>query len=155
MANDYLPHIFVIPEDDANRQIALAFLLELGMKSNRYKLFPPARGWRNVLESFEVDHVAGMERFSKRFIILLIDFDGDSSRFAYAKSKVPSGLIDRVFIFGTLSKPEDLKQQFGNFDGIGAALARDCQEQTSAIWGHRLLQNNVSELQRVQTLVCP
>jgi hypothetical protein len=41
MANDYLPHIFVIPEDDANRQIALAFLLELGMKSNRYKLFPP------------------------------------------------------------------------------------------------------------------
>jgi hypothetical protein len=155
MANDYLPHIFVIPEDDANRQIALAFLLELGMKSNRYKLFPPARGWSHVIESFELDHVANMDRFSERFIILLIDFDKDASRLEYVKSRIPSNLVDRVFILGAWSQPEELKKYFGSLDDIGAALARDCQKERSAIWGHRLLQNNTNELQRVQTLVCP
>ena len=155
MANKYLPHIHVIPEDDANRQIALSLLLELGLNPNRYQVFPPARGWSHVIKSFELDHVANMDRFPEQFIILLIDFDKDASRVEYAKSRIPPNLADRVFIFGTLSKPEDLKQHFGSFDDIGAALARDCQEQTSAILGHPLLQNNANELQRVQTLVCP
>jgi hypothetical protein len=155
MANKYLPHIHVIPEDDANRQIALSLLLELGLNPNRYQVFPPARGWSHVIQSFELDHAANMDRFPEQFIILLIDFDEDTGRLEYAKSRIPPNLADRVFILGAWSKPEDLKQQFGNFDEIGSALARDCQDQTSAIWGHDLLQNNANELQRVQTLVCP
>ncbi len=155
MANKYLPHIHVIPEDDANRQIALSLLLELRLDSNRYQVLPPARGWSHVIESFELDHVANMGRFSKRFIILLIDFDKDASRLKYAKSRIPPNLADRVFILGTWSQPEDLKQQFGNFDDIGATLAQDCQKQTSAIWSHPLLQINATELDRIQTIVCP
>jgi hypothetical protein len=155
MANKYLPHVHVIPEDDANRQIALSLLLELGLNPNRYQVFPPARGWSHVIKSFELDHVANMDRFPEQFIILLIDFDEDTSRLEYAKSRIPPNLADRVFILGAWSQPEDLKKQFGSFDNIGAALAQDCQKQTSAIWSHPLLQINATELDRIQTLVCP
>jgi hypothetical protein len=97
-----------------------------------------------------------MGRYPKRFMILLIDFDGRIERLEHAKAKVPGDLTDRVFILGVLSEPEALKQAIGNsYETIGSAMAKDCREDTDAIWGHELLRHNSNELDRLRQLVRP
>jgi hypothetical protein len=59
MINRYQPHILVLPEDDANSQLANGFLLELDQSAlTKIQVLPEASGWRVVLNSFESDHVA-------------------------------------------------------------------------------------------------
>ena len=49
--NKYQPHVLVLPEDDANRQIAIGFDIELGGLA-QFKVLRPAGGWREVLDQF-------------------------------------------------------------------------------------------------------
>jgi hypothetical protein len=89
-------------------------------------------------------------------MVLLIDFDGDRERLTKAKAEIPEHLIDRVFILGTVTKPEALKQaNLGSYEEIGSAMAKDCREETESIWGHELLQHNASELDRLREHVRP
>ena len=125
-ADKHQPHVLVLPEDDANRQLANGFLLDQSVSIRRIHVLPVAGGWRKVLNSFESEHVREMDRYSKRFMVLLIDFDGHEDRLAYAKSVVPVRLIDRVAVLGVLTEPEDLKKAgFGSYETIGMALAKD------------------------------
>ena len=125
-ADKHQPHVLVLPEDDANRQLANGFLLDQSVSIRRIHVLPVAGGWRKVLNSFESEHVREMDRYSKRFMVLLIDFDGHEDRLAYAKSVVPVRLIDRVVVLGVLTEPEDLKKAgFGSYETIGMALAKD------------------------------
>jgi hypothetical protein len=48
-----------------------------------------AGGWRRVLERFESDAAAFMDRYPNRFMVLLIDFDGNDGRLDDAR-KFPS-----------------------------------------------------------------
>lgn len=43
--NRFKPHLLVLPEDDANRQIAVGFLLEPALRLRSIQILPPARGW--------------------------------------------------------------------------------------------------------------
>jgi hypothetical protein len=141
-ADKHQPHVLVLPEDDANRQLANGFLLDQSVSIRRIHVLPVAGGWRKVLNSFESEHVREMDRYSKRFMVLLIDFDGHEDRLAYAKSVVPVRLIDRVVVLGVLTEPEDLKKAgFGSYETIGRAMAKDCREETDTTWGHDLLQH--------------
>ena len=74
--NRYLPHVLVLPEDDANRQLANGFLLDQYVSTHKIQVLPEVGGWTQVLELFLSDHVVEMDRYRGRFMVLLIDFDG-------------------------------------------------------------------------------
>lgn len=149
------PHVLVLPEDDANRQLANGFLLDQDLSTWRIQVLVEAGGWSKVLKHFLSDHVVEMDRFPKRFMILLIDLDGKADRLQYAKSQIPERLTDRVFVLGALTEPEALRSDLGDYETIGLKMARDCREETDKTWGHRLLRHNTTELDRLRTNVRP
>jgi hypothetical protein len=151
--NHYLPHVLVLPEDDANRQIANGFLLDLF--SRQIQVLDVAGGWIRVLDSFAGDHIGAMDRFKVRFMILLIDFDSKESRLEGVKAKIPTHLTERVFVLGALTEPEDLKKDLGPFETLGLALAKDCREGTNETWSHPLLRHNAPEVLRLREQVRP
>jgi hypothetical protein len=155
--NKRRPHVFVLPEDGANRQLARGFQLEVDWTRQRQmQVLEEAGGWMAVLERFDSDHVAGMESNAQRFMVLLIDLDGKQARLQDVKGKIPVHLTDRVFVLGTLSEPESLKSAgLGTNEMIGKAMAQNCREETDTIWGHDLLRHNAGELARMRERVRP
>ena len=142
--NKYGPHVYVLPEDDANRQLAIGFVLELSLLASiSIKVLPVAGGWINALESFKADHVDAMNKYPSRFMVVLIDIDGRDDRLKQAKTAIPGHLIDRVFILGVWTEPEDLKAEFGTY------------EETDSTWAHPLLQHNAGEIERARDHVRP
>ena len=151
--NRHLPHLFILPEDDANRQLANGFAL--GVATNQLRVLPEAGGWAHVRDTFASDHVDGMQRFDGRLMVLLVDFDNNPSRLQDVQAGIPDDLADRVFILGVMSEPEDLKRNgLGSYESIGKALADECRTRGAAIWSHRLLQHNAAELERLRGSVC-
>ena len=88
MRNRYPPHILVLPEDDANSQLANGFQQHLFLW-NRIQVLPVAGGWTKVLDSFEKDHVREMVTYPNRTMVLLIDFDGQQERLGRAMATFP------------------------------------------------------------------
>lgn len=156
--NKFLPHIFVLPEDDANRELANGFLLDesLAFRRKRIQVLEEVGGWTEVLERFKSDHVIEMDRNPRRFMVLLIDFDGREERLDIAKAAIPDRLSERVFVLGALTEPEDLtRANLGSYETIGKTLAGECRENTYATWRHPLLRHNASELDRLREHVRP
>lgn len=154
--NRYLPHVFILPEDDANRQLATGFLLEPAVATRKIQILNEAGGWGYVLEQFKDVYVRDMEKYPKGFMVLLIDFDESSNRLETAKAVIPEHLKNRVFILGVWSIPEKLRSNCGkSYEKIGSALAKDCCDNTNETWAHHLLQHNTSELARLRDLVFP
>lgn len=150
MINRYKPHLLVLPEDDANRQIANGFLLDSKLNSRAIQVLPEARGWEDVVEKFTNDYASTMRQYSHRMIALLIDFDQDEDRLDYVKQHIPIDLENRVFVLGVLSEPERLRSDIKkNFEEIGETLANDCPDDTNELWGHELLKHNKTELARM------
>jgi hypothetical protein len=147
--NKYQPHVLILPEDDANRQIANGFILNSNINEPAIQVLPIANGWEKV--------VAEMRKLSKRTIVLLIDFDEQEDRLNYVMSQIPEDLHDRVFVLGVLSEPEDLKRNTGTgkLEKIGETLAKDCAEDTNELWGDPLLRHNKAELDRLILSVKP
>jgi hypothetical protein len=145
----------VLPEDDANRQLARGFLLDQSVSARRIQVLPVAGGWRSVLDAFESEHIREMDRYPKRFMVLLIDFDRHEERLTYAKSHIPGNLIDRVFVLGVWTEPEKLRADLGSYETIGRAMAQDCREETDTTWGHDLLRHNAGEIGRLRERVRP
>jgi hypothetical protein len=154
--NKYQPHVFVLPEDDANRQLVNGFLQDQYLLNWKIKVLEEAGGWTKVLERFNSDQVVGMNRFSERFMVLLIDFDDHLERLSQAKAEIPDHLAERVFILGTSTEAEALKRAgLGTPEEIGLAMAKDCREGTDTIWSHDLLRHNAAELERLLPRVRP
>jgi hypothetical protein len=154
--NRSLAHVKVLPEDDANRQLAIGFRQYPFLSARNIQVLRVARGWLNVLKLFESVHVIEMARHPDRLMVLLIDFDDDPDRFDQAKAKIPAHLIERVFILGVLTEPEKLKASLRkSYEAIGQAMAKDCHEGTDAVWGHDLLRHNAGEINRLRQQVRP
>jgi len=155
-ASRYRPHVMVLPEDDANRQLATGFRLDLSQAlSRQFQVLQVAGGWRNVLEQFRSIHAREMDACPTRFMVFLIDFDGILTRLDEAKNVIPAHLIERVFILGVKTRPEDFPANLGSLETIGKALARDCREETDTTWKHDLLRHNATELDRLRAVVRP
>lgn len=149
----YKPHIFVLPEDDANHDLAIGFHKAVGA-IRQMQVLRPVGGWHKVLQRFEADHVVNMRSCPKRFTVLLIDFDGNGDRLERAKAAIPEDLADRVFVLGSWSEPEDLKAALGcSYERIGSLVADDYREETDTTWGHELLRHNAEELKRLRDRV--
>ena len=146
-ANHYQPHVIVIPEDRANRQILSGFQLVCSTRS--IHRVPEAGGWLRVLDCFQSEHIPALRKYPARIVVLLVDFDGDMSRGQQVKSQIPADLQDRVFGLGSQTCPEDLKTAgLGSFETIGRKMAQDCCQNTNEIWDHELLRHNAAELAR-------
>jgi hypothetical protein len=149
--NRHKEHILVLPEDDANRQMANGLVLEMPDRSrSQVRILPVAGGWEKVLRQFRSDHVRYMDRFPTCAMILAIDFDGRHERFSEARTWVPDALAERVFILGVWTRPEDLvRAGLGSYEQIGQAMWRDCGAEPKGIWNHDLLKHNHGELRRL------
>ncbi len=154
MINKYRPHVLVLPEDDANRQLANGFLLHPSI-STQIQVLEVAGGWLKVLDCFKSDHVRDLAKYPGRTMVLLIDFDGQQDRLDQAKAVIPQNLKDRVFVLGVWTEPEALRAILGSYEKIGRAVAEDCREETAAIWGHELLRHNAGEMKRLLQKVRP
>ena len=154
--NEFQTHFFVLPEDDANRQIANGFLLDPSLLNRQIQVLRAAGGWSRAVERFKSQYIDGMDRNSLTSMVLLIDFDGHQARLDQVKSGIPERLAERVFVIGALTKPEALRQAgLGSYEKIGLAMAKDCREGTDTVWGHELLRHNASEIERLRQHVRP
>jgi hypothetical protein len=153
--NKYLPHVLVLPEDDANRQLANGFQLDQLLDTRRLQILEEAGGWQEVLDRFQADHVPEMDRNTNRFMVLLIDFDKVGDRLNNVRATIPDRLRERVFVLGAWSEPEDLRRNLGSYETIGLAMARDCRDNTEVTWAHALLCHNAGELERLREHVRP
>ena len=155
--NKYLPHIYVIPEDDADRQIADGFVLHYQVKDARIQVVPTAGGWSNVLKVFHEEYVQTLLRYPLGHVVMLIDFDGHTDeRRADFQNAIPDDLRDRVFVVGPKDTPETLKRSLNiGFEKIGESLANDCDANTAEYWNHEQLQHNDAERQRMVRILKP
>ena len=151
--NKFLPHVLIFPEDDANRQLANGFVLDV--QTRQIQPLNEGAGWASVRDRFRSDHVSDMRKFAKRFMVLLVDFDNDTNRLLDMKADIPPEIADRVFVLGALTEPEQLRRAgLGTYEEIGQALATDCRNGTDTIWKHDLLRHNLDELARLRVAVC-
>ena len=155
--NKYVPHVYVIPEDDRDRQIADGFVLHHQVKVTRIKIMPPAGGWSKVLETFQNEYLQTLRDYPHGHVVLLIDFDDDIDRrrakFAQA---IPDDLESRVFVVGSKHNPETLKNALSiSYEAIGRSLASDCDDGTADHWNHEQLRHNDAERQRLVQIVRP
>lgn len=151
--NKYLPHIFLLPEDDANTELANGFVLEV-QYHRKIQILPEAGGWTNACETFLSEHVKGMRTYSERYFVLLIDFDDQIDRAAKIKEQIPEDIRNRVFLIGTKTEPEALKKAgLGSLESIGRTLSKECRDGNRDLWSHDLLKQNVSEIDRLKEAV--
>lgn len=153
--NVYRPHVIVLPEDDADRQIANGFLLDPAIKLRNIQVLAPAGGWGKVLDSFVEHHATELRKWPARHLVLLIDFDGRvEERTAHFVSQFPADVQDRVFLLGTQSEPEPLRRHCGDsLENIGKALAAECRRDETDLWAHELLAHNAAERTRLNASV--
>ncbi len=156
MRNRFRPHVLVLPEDDADRQIANGFQLGDGLDPGCIQVLPSCGGWLRVLECMERDQLRGLREFPQRMLVPVIDFDERANRLDEAKARIPADVQNRVFIIGARKDPERLRQTLPgrpSFESIGKALAEDCRANRRTIWGTADLECNSNELDRMTATV--
>jgi len=148
--NKYRPHICVLPEDDANRQIANGFLTNFNIAKKSIDIPPIANGWGRVLQEFRQNHAEQMRRNTAWYFILLFDFDANETRLEFFRTQIPSDICSRVFMIGTWTEPEKLRAETqSNLEQLGAKLALECFENRRELWNHELLRHNHQERNRM------
>jgi hypothetical protein len=148
--NRFQGHLIILPEDDANRQLANGFIKNINIKPRTVQILPPAKGWEKAVDDVMKNHVPEMRSYADRRVVLLIDFDNDAERVGEIKNKIPDDVKARLFVLGTLSEPEKLKSDTRkSFEQIGGELAQECFENTNELWHHQLLKHNEPELERM------
>lgn len=153
--NVYKPHVLVVPEDRADREIATGFTLYAGIKLRNIQVLPSSGGWGKVLDSFINTHIKGLRDYPLRHLVLLIDFDNHfEERYAQFEEQFASDVRDRVFLLGTESEPERLKTASGmSYESIGMSLAAECFQDEANLWAHPLLAHNAVERERLNAKV--
>lgn len=152
------PHVLVLPEDDANREIANGFLKSLSLQyPHRMDILPPAGGWPAVRDSLSRKYVAYLRKYGDAHLILLIDFDNQvQQRMSQFTSHIPADVQDRVYLVGTLDEPEKLRKALNRIltqEGIGKTLADECGSGISYLWVHPHLAHNAGAHQRLSLTV--
>lgn len=157
MSNLYKPHLLVLPEDEANEQLANGIKLSLNINNRTLIIDKPTKGWLKVVKKYTEQVVAEMRKYPSRIVVLLIDFDCDATkgdtpekRFFQVLNEIPDDLKSRTFVLGTLDEPEDLKTKLSmSLENIGETLAEDCPDKRNPLWDDDMLKHNAPELERL------
>jgi len=154
--NKYKPHVLVIPEDDANRQLVNGFLLHYAVNDRYIQIMTPAGGWRSVLDVFKKEYIQYLNSYNMAHVIMIIDFDGDTNRREECEQQIPDNIRDRVFIIGSIDEPETIKQDLHeSLEQIGWLLATGCSNETYSLWHTPHFEHNASELAKLIVTVRP
>jgi hypothetical protein len=159
--NKYTQHLVVLPEDNANRNLANGFTNHHSIQNfNQIQILLPAGGWLAALEKAEKAHFTEMKKLKYRHLLILIDFDNEPDRADRFRQTIPHELAGRVFVMGVLSEPEPLKADLGrSLEAIGADLCQQCADAPSpdagSLWRHNLLKHNLPELARLRQIFAP
>ncbi len=155
-ANNYRPHLLVLPEDDANRQMLVGFRNYRAVNSRQMPIQNVAKGWRKALETILEEHLNLMRIYPNRHVLLVIDFDNQLNRRDDIVSRIPQDLQGRFYIIGCSDEPERLFASLGTRpEALGEMLAADCDHDTNGTWSHEMLVHNASEIERLQINVKP
>lgn len=156
-ANRHLDHLIVLPEDAANHDIAKGFKQRIPHdRQTALQILPAAGGWIPAFDALRNNHAPSMRKFTKRRLVLLIDFDGHTDRLSDPKAEIPLDIADRVFVIGVWSEPEDLRaSRKQSLEQLGKALAAECRDGISDLWSDQLLRHNLPELERLRQTVRP
>lgn len=155
--NKYLPHLLVIPEDEANRQIMTGFLGHLDVDSRQVQVEAVAGGWTDTIDKFKEEHASRMVGIPQRHFLLIIDFDGQGQkRFERARMGIPDSARDRVFVLGVSTEPEELRRAHGkSLESLGDELANACVGGGDGnLWDTELLEHNAAELACMKEKIC-
>lgn len=149
--NKFRPHLLVLVEDDANRQILNGFTNHRALNTRVIQILPPGGGWTKVVDGFRDNQISGMEAYPERRMLLVVDFDDvPERRIEQIRRDIPGHLNERVFILGTRTTPENLRTETGaSFETIGRDLAKDCADNTRTTWNLSGLAQNAAELGRL------
>lgn len=155
--NKYQPHAIIVPEDDANRQLAVGFLNCHDVIAKNVQIVPPLRGWQNVLNELENKFLPSLPSYTQRIVIALIDFDDNyERRFELFRDKIPPESKDQVMILGSKIEPETLQRDLNlKLEQIGDHLAAECASGTFSLWKSTQLQHNMTELSRMMEKIKP
>lgn len=149
--NRYVPHVVIIPEDDANRQVINGFMLHPSIQQRKIDVRTVAGGGQKVFDLFESEMVPYLKRFDQSCVILVIDFDGEfENRIERFNDIVQNEFIDRVFIIGCRDEPEAFKSACGfSLETIGDKLATDCLLTNHQFWTDPHLSHNAPMVERL------
>ncbi len=148
MPNKYAPHVLVVPEDAAVRDVVNGFV-ERVVNSRAIRVERPAGGWSEVQEAVAAD-IYGLSDNSLRQLVVVVDFDTDPRRGDAIRSASPGCIADRVFVVGPMGEIEDLRRDLvqagiigpNTLEAIGRLLADECRDGTTSIWTHDRLRHN-------------
>jgi hypothetical protein len=155
-ANNHRPHLLVLPEDDANRQILVGFRNYHAVNSRQMPIQNVAKGWLKALDSILKEHVGLMRTYPHRHVLLAIDFDNHLTRRNDVMSQIPQDLHNRFYVIGCSDEPERLfASSRTRPEALGELLAGDCDHGTSVAWSHAMLAHNAQEVERLRTNVKP
>jgi len=152
MSNKFKPHVLVLPEDDANRQIANGFMLEPSLRQRNLQILPPAGGWAVARDKLKAVHLPELSKYPQRIMVVLVDFDGRPERRQEILGDIQGAVLSRIFVLGVFSEPERLKAALGSYEKIGRELAAGCAANTEDAWGHELLAHNAEEATRLMAI---
>lgn len=154
--NKFKPHVWIIPEDDANRQLANGFLQHHAVDLSQADVGNPARGWPKVVEVFRNSYLSLLRKYPEGHVIILVDFDENVDRGIRIQNEIPNDVKSRVFIIGSWDDPEALRESLKmTFEAIGLGLAQDCLKEEPGLWDHPHLRHNGDELRRLTGPVKP
>ncbi len=153
--NKYVEHIYVIPEDDEDRQIAVGFVNHHRVRDPRIQVMPVAGGWPVVLRTFKVEYIQKLRDNPKAHVVMIIDFDGQfKQRREEFANEIPDEIKPRVFVVGPKDEPGDLRNALNqSLERIGESLADECGSGNTALWGHEQLEHNEPDRQRLEQTV--
>ena len=149
--NRHHPHLLVLPEDSANRQVLNGFALYPDLNPRNWQILNEGGGWLRALQHFKDKYVKYLERYDEGRFLLVIDFDGQQDRREVAKEYIPPNLKDRVFILGSATEPEALCRALNGIskENLGTRLAEECHAGQGGNWAHAYLSHNAAELERL------
>lgn len=91
--NKFKPHVYILPEDDANRQLANGFLLHHQLATRSVQVRSPAGGWRKALfEVFPDEYLPLLKQSKDCHVVILIDFDEDKDRLSTFFDSLPQSV---------------------------------------------------------------
>ena len=151
----YSRQLVVVPEDDANRDLANGFVGVMSpLKHRNVFIARPARGWARAAAAWSS---LKLDVYVQRHVVLLVDFDGQHPvRHQEIIASIPAQFHDRVFVLGSEITPEKLKHR-QTLESIGRELGQACASATSnsasSRWMQQGLAHNATELARLCTTV--
>lgn len=147
--NRHLPHLLVIPEDAADRELANGALKNLNVNGRAVQVMPFVGGWPKFENELKSDYIHRLQTYPNGRLLLLVDFDDQGeARRDRVRSWVPNDLHSRVYILGAAKDPEELKRALENssLESIGDALLEGCPEGVNEHWNSPQLHHNKTEL---------